>query len=99
MANLYGRMRDSFTSNRRTITRTGRRQIETKLETWRGSIKTELEADGTFRVYIGNKSSPIELVAEGNVNSDERHYCSGARREERIGRPAFAQGDPISRIP
>ena len=68
MPNLYGRMIDPFHSGRKEVTRTAARMIETTLETWEGAVRTEPEADGTFRIYVGEKYNPKALVATGNVN-------------------------------
>lgn len=66
MAALYGRMQ----GNRGEVTRMGSANsgIESRLETWDGSIKTELTADGNYKVYIGDKHSPSILIATGNVD-------------------------------
>jgi hypothetical protein len=68
MANLYGRLVDPFHSGRKEVTRTAERRLETSLETWDGAIRTELDADGTYRVLVGPKYSPRDLIATGNVN-------------------------------
>lgn len=66
MAALYGRLQ----GNRGEATRTGSKDsgITSQLETWEGSVRTELSADGEFRVYMGDKHFPHTLVVEGNVN-------------------------------
>lgn len=69
MAALYGRLQ----GNRGQVTRMGHATIESKLETWDGSIKTVLCKDGDFQVYVGDKSYPNRLVISGNVNDGERH--------------------------
>jgi hypothetical protein len=71
MANLYGRMIDPYHSGRREVTRTAARMIQSRRETWDGSVKTELGDDGTFRVYVGEKNNPRTLNASGNVNRRE----------------------------
>ena len=71
MANLYGRMKDAQKSNAREITRTAGSEITSRLETWEGAIQTELDKDGTFRVFIGEKSNPRLLIASGNVDGRE----------------------------
>jgi hypothetical protein len=67
MAALYGRMK----GNRGEVTRCGGSIITSKLETWEGSIRTELEKDGSFRVTIGEKGYPNIVVAQGNVTTRE----------------------------
>jgi hypothetical protein len=67
MAALYGRMR----GNRGEVTRCGHDIVTSKLETWQGSIRTELEKDGSFRVTIGEKYGPNIVIAQGNVNTRE----------------------------
>jgi hypothetical protein len=69
MAALYGRMNGS----RGEVTRCGTKAsgIQAKLETWEGSVRVTLDADGTFEVWMGDKSSPRVLVAQGNVNTRE----------------------------
>jgi hypothetical protein len=64
MAALYGRLQGS----RQEDTRTGHDEIHSRLETWEGSMETQLHAEGSFRVYVGEKYSPRHLIAEGNVN-------------------------------
>lgn len=66
MAALFGRLHGS----RGEVTRCGTRGsgIQAKLETWNGSISVFLNADGDFTVYIGDKSHPTQVVAEGNVD-------------------------------
>ena len=49
MANLYGKL----WGNRGTVTRCGHGDINTKLETWNGSVQVTLKNDGTFTVYTG----------------------------------------------
>ena len=52
MVNLCGRMIDPYHSGQREVTRTAATMIQSKLETWHGSVKTELDAGGTLpRVY------------------------------------------------
>jgi hypothetical protein len=68
MPNFCGRMIDPFHSGRKEVTRTAARMIQTTLETWEGAVRTEREADGTFRIYVGEKYNPKALVATGNVN-------------------------------
>lgn len=55
MAALYGRLK----GNRGETTRMGSEKsgISSKLETWTGAVYTELEANGTFRVFVGSKYS------------------------------------------
>lgn len=66
MAALYGRLKGD---TRKDVTRVGHNRIASKLETWHGSVMTELDADGTFRVYTGDKNKPTEVVAEGKVDA------------------------------
>ena len=68
MPNLHGRMIDPFHSGPKEVTRTAARMIQTILETWEGAVRTEREADGTVRIYVGGKYNPRALVATGNVN-------------------------------
>lgn len=72
MAALYGRMKDQVTSGRREVTRMAHQEIASTLETWDGAVKTELERDGSFRVYIGSKYNPDTLIAKGNINDGKR---------------------------
>lgn len=65
MAALYGRLQGS----RGEVTRMGTRDIFSKLETWHGSIQTTLKADGSYYVYIGDKSFPRTLIAEGKIDA------------------------------
>lgn len=69
MAALLGRIQGS----RGPVTRLGHQTIDAKLETWHGAIAVELHADGCFSVYIGPKSVPASLIAQGNVNEGKRH--------------------------
>lgn len=66
MAALYGRLQ----GNRGQTTRMGSKNsgIWSRLETWEGSIRTELQADGSFEVWIGDKSDPRNMIASGNIN-------------------------------
>ena len=41
----------------------------TAVETWDGAIKTELDRDGTYRVFVGEKYSLNNLIATGNVSA------------------------------
>jgi len=70
MSALYGRLQGS----RGEVTRLGHQTIESTLETWTGEIRTELERDGSFSVFIGPKNRPVIRVLVGNVNDDDRHY-------------------------
>lgn len=72
MANLYGRLKDTHKSNAKDVTRTAGSEIRSQLETWQGSIRTVLDRDGNYQVYIGSKHNPCNKIAEGNVNADER---------------------------
>ena len=45
--------------------------IQSTLETLTGSIRAELDADGTYRVFTGSKYAARNLVAPGNVNAGE----------------------------
>jgi hypothetical protein len=38
-----------------------------QLETWEGAIRTEIDKHGNFRVLLGDKYDPDELIASGNV--------------------------------
>jgi hypothetical protein len=67
MAALYGRMY----GEKGVVTRTAHQDITSHLETWDGSILTNLKKDGRYEVYIGEKDSPKILVATGNVNETE----------------------------
>ena len=58
-------------SGRREVTRTAATMIQSTLETWTGSIRAELDADGTYRVFTGSKYAARNLVAPGNVNAGE----------------------------
>jgi hypothetical protein len=74
MAPLYGRLRGNHW--RKEVTRLGTYDVESKLETWEGSVRTVLERDGTFRVYVGSKYDPRTLVARATSTGWRR----GARR-------------------
>ena len=65
MANLYGRMQ----GNRGEVTRMGHEDIYSRLETWHGSIQTVLYKDGTYQVFVGDKSRPNSLIAEGQIDA------------------------------
>ena len=74
MAALYGRM----TGNRGEVTRMGSKAsgIESTLETWQGQVKTVLEANGDFAVYVGPKRSSGTVIVRGNVgDSDEGRWA------------------------
>ena len=84
MANLYGRMKDATKSNAVEVTRTAATEIYSKLETWHGSIRTELDRDGNFVVLIGDKQNPSRIIATGNVNEGgtvERVRVDGKLRD------------------
>lgn len=70
MAALYGRLQ----GNRGQVTRVGSANsgIESRLETWQGEIRTTLEANGDFAVYIGTKRGHGTPVLRGNVGNDGR---------------------------
>lgn len=68
MAELYSRI---MPDEKNVVTRTAHRKVTSRLETWDGEIKTELHADGFFRVYIGEKDGANTLIANGNVNTLE----------------------------
>ena len=76
MAALYGRLK----GNRGMTTRTGATEIWSSLETWDGSIVTELDRDGTFRVFIGAKGNANVEIATGNID-DRIAKVSPANRE------------------
>lgn len=63
-------MVDPYHGGRREVTRTAARMIQSGLETGEGSVKTELDDDGTYRVHTGSKYSPRDLIATSNVNED-----------------------------
>lgn len=71
MSALYGHLQGS----RGLVTRCGTPAsgIYAKLETWHGSIRVDLAADGTFHVYIGPKARAASLIASGNVDEGKRH--------------------------
>jgi hypothetical protein len=64
MANLYGKL----WGNRGTVTRCGHGDINTKLETWNGSVQVTLKNDGTFTVYTGNKSYATDIAYKGKID-------------------------------
>jgi hypothetical protein len=66
---LSGRLRGN--SWRKEVARVGTYDITSTLETWEGSIRTELIADGTCHVYIGGKDDACNQIAPGNVNNSE----------------------------
>jgi hypothetical protein len=45
--------------------------IETTLETWEGFIRTELDADGSYRGFTDSRRDARNLIALGNVNNGE----------------------------
>ena len=69
MLPLYGRL----TGERccKTVTHRGFETVESRLETWDGSVRTFLHRDGTVKVYVGSKDDARELVYTGNVNAGE----------------------------
>jgi hypothetical protein len=67
VAPLYGRLKGE--PYRKEVTRRGFYGVESRLETWDGAIKTELDRDGTYRVFVGEKCSPDNLIATGNVSA------------------------------
>lgn len=80
MANLYGRLQGA----RGEATRTGHTDIESKLETWEGSIRTVLKKDGTFEVFIGSKSSPHLPCLTGNVETREVTFVANRLMERTV---------------
>ena len=70
MAPLYGRLKGE--PHRKEVTSRGFYGVESRLETWDGAIKTELDRDGTYRVFVGEKYSPDNLIATGNVSAGWR---------------------------
>jgi hypothetical protein len=67
---LYGRLKGE--PHRKEVTGRGFYGVESRLETWDGAIKTELDRDGTYRVFVGEKYSPDNLIATGNVSAGWR---------------------------
>jgi hypothetical protein len=47
----------------------GSTTLKNAVGTWDGAIKTELDRDGTYRVFVGEKCSPDSLIATGNVSA------------------------------
>lgn len=76
MANLIGYLKDEHKSNAKRVSRTSSTTISGQLETWEGAIRTQLDRDGNFKVYIGDKGSPSELIAHGNVNVNGGEYSA-----------------------
>ncbi len=70
MSALYERLHDPVISGRRGITRTAHHTIKAQLETWYGGIRVELDRDGEYRVYVGAKLNPSNLIATGNVEEE-----------------------------
>lgn len=66
-------LRGEVQAERGAVSRLGHHEIEARLETWRGQIKTVLYKDGTFVVYLGDKGHACVRVCEGNVNDGERY--------------------------
>ena len=66
MAALIGYLQ----GNRGEVSRCGSKNsgISANLETWKGSIRVVLSANGNCHVMIGSKHSPSKLVYEGNVD-------------------------------
>jgi hypothetical protein len=46
--------------------------IDASLETWEGSVKVNLEANGDFYVTVGDKYGSGDIAISGNVGDDER---------------------------
>jgi hypothetical protein len=67
---LYGRLKGE--PHRKEVTGREFYGVESRLETWDGAIKTELDRDGTYRVFVGEKYSPDNLIATGNVSAGWR---------------------------
>ena len=64
---MYGRLKGE--PYRKEVTRRGFYGVESRLETWDGAIKTELDRDGTYRVFVGEKYSLNNVIATGNVSA------------------------------
>jgi hypothetical protein len=69
MAPLYGRLTGEH--HRKTVTRRAFYDVQSRLETWDGEIRTVLKRDGSYYVYTGAKGDARNLIATGNVNYGE----------------------------
>jgi hypothetical protein len=67
MSAVYGRLQ----GNRGEVTRTGSASsgVSTSAETWRSSVKTRMDADGTATVRLGEKGYANTLKL--TVNADD----------------------------
>lgn len=66
MANLKG----SVFGERGVATRLGSKRMTSRLETWDVEVRTELDADGTVRVYTGDKGAANKLVFSERLESE-----------------------------
>jgi hypothetical protein len=58
--------------------------IEARLEIWEGSKNTELDADGTYRVFTGSKHDTRNLVATGDANAGVVRSRADAATDRRL---------------
>jgi hypothetical protein len=64
-------MANPYHSGRKEVTRSAAVMIKTTLETWEGFIRTELDADGSYRGFTDSRRDARNLIALGNVNNGE----------------------------
>lgn len=88
MAKLYGRMKDEGKSNAVEITRTASTRISAQLETWSGGVRVELDRDGAYRIYTGDKEGERAkcdlLIFEGNIDTGRRCYVGNVYDTEEV---------------
>jgi hypothetical protein len=58
--------------------------IEARLEMWEGAKNTELDADGTYRVFTDPKHDARNLVATGDANAGVAHSRADAATGRRL---------------
>jgi hypothetical protein len=52
---------------RTEITRTVHHENQAQLETWTDGVRVTLEKNGDYKVFVGEKTDPRTLIAEGNL--------------------------------
>lgn len=65
-------LRGTLQGNRGETSRLGSKAsgITARLNTWNGAITVDLEADGSFRVFVSPDNGPRSLI-RGNVDTGE----------------------------
>lgn len=56
------KLRGSLFGEKGVVTRLANRTITSRLETWDVEVRTELDADNTVRVYVGDKGDARTLA-------------------------------------